>query len=176
MTEFRLKNISTSLVVVFGMCLVIALGPLHQKSPRHSEDEPKRSARPLAAENLVQLEIELGINQKQQTFWSGELRVSPGRILSTEVVRAGPDATIAKLHVIRNNEYVGLGLAHVDHVQVAVADISISRFGLPFFQSSPKGTSSSRMCMALLLVIVSGKQLPIGRISGCFRSAPTPSR
>ena len=100
------------------------------------------------------------------------MRVSPGRILSTEVVRAGPDATIAKLHVIRNNEYVG----HVDHVQVAVADISISRFGLPFFQSSPKGTSSSRMCMALLLVIVSGKQLPIGRISGYFRSAPTPSR
>ena len=92
MTDAR-KSLSTVLVIVVGICMVVALGPLHQKSPGHSDDEPQQSTPPLSAENLVQLEIELGINQKQQTFWSGELHVSPGRVLSTEVVRGGRNAT-----------------------------------------------------------------------------------
>ena len=50
---------------------------------------------------------------------------------------------------------------------------TIRRVGLSFSQSSPKGTSSNRMWKAPSLVIVKGKQLPIGRMFGYLRSAAT---
>ncbi|HEV7222886.1 MAG TPA: hypothetical protein VGN42_09320, partial [Pirellulales bacterium] len=91
---------------VFGLSAILValtLGLWPRPGAGHEDDEfeaPPGAAIELPA-RPIELMIELGIEDEEQVFWEGELKLSEGRLLNLELVQASINSTVdgAKFNV-----------------------------------------------------------------------------
>ena len=102
MKRSRVKQLA---VVVTATLAVAMMAVISSSSPHEQDDPPakgvgrapgpKRNDPVAMPPGLIGLEIALGLNDNRRTDWGGELTVSEGRVLSIDVIRSAPDATIS---------------------------------------------------------------------------------
>jgi len=86
-------------VAVLLLIMFLSLGSSPQGQSGGKTEAPPKRVRPPGkpipmAANLIGLEINLGIKDKQRTPWDGDIQLSEGKIQTVEIQRGSPDAKV----------------------------------------------------------------------------------
>src|SRR5262245_35020034 len=95
MSSRSLRRLGAALATVLIFGLVFAtLGPSQQAKDKQGK-KAKAAPKPVAmSDNLVGLELALGLKDKKVTKWDGEVSISEGKVLEVVITHGNPKAKV----------------------------------------------------------------------------------